>query len=217
MNAIELKPVPFHGDTLYLAEKDGEPYTPAKTFCDNLGLSWQPQHRKLLTAPKRWSVTMMMIETAAGPREAVFIKVRKLPAWLLSIDPRKCAPAVRERLELYQEECDEVLYRYWKDGFAANPRVADPEPSIPASAMLALQGEVIALQRFKLRVFEEGWKPRPRKASAPVKMTNEIAARCYDLHAKGESLRGIARITGISETQLSYFFRHRPSLPFHQN
>jgi hypothetical protein len=158
---------------------------------------------------------MMTIETPAGPRDAVFIKVRKLPSWLQSIDPQKCAPEIRPRLELYQEESDEVLYQYYKKGFAVNPRLADaPDASIPLNAMISLQAEVITLQRFKLRVFEEGWKPRPRKATNPTKMTNELAARCYDLRAEHKSLREIARITGVSEATLSHFFRYRPNLPF---
>ncbi len=80
--------------------------------------------------------------------------------------------------------------------------------------LVQLQGEVINLQRFKLTVLEERWKPSRRKNGTPVHMTNELAARCYDLRAARKSLREIALTTGISEAQLSYFFRHRPSLPF---
>lgn len=49
--------------------------------------------------------------------------LRKLPDWLATIDPgRVKSPEVRERVIQYQNECDDVLRRYWDDGIAVNPR-----------------------------------------------------------------------------------------------
>lgn len=44
--------------------------------------------------------------------------VRKLPAYLASINPKKVCPELRERVELYQEECDDALWNYWTKGHA---------------------------------------------------------------------------------------------------
>jgi Zn-dependent oligopeptidase len=47
-------------------------------------------------------------------QDTVCIPFRKLAAWLYSISPNKVAPALRDKIVQYQEECDEVLWRYWK-------------------------------------------------------------------------------------------------------
>ena len=45
--AETLTPVPFHGDTLYLLEHQGEPYVPVRPICEALGLEWERQRKKL--------------------------------------------------------------------------------------------------------------------------------------------------------------------------
>ena len=61
--------------------------------------------------------------------------VRKLPAWLNSINPKKVRPELRERIELYQAECDDALWNYWMRGKAerptASPLNATASPSTP--------------------------------------------------------------------------------------
>lgn len=124
----QLMSVPFQGDTLFLVEHNGEPYAPVKPYCENLGLAWQPQAQKLQSHSRRWSITILVIVAADGKRrEMLCLPLRKFPAWLNSIDVRKTKPELRAKLERYQEECDEVLWRYWNDGRAENPRTAaDP-------------------------------------------------------------------------------------------
>ncbi len=42
-----LLPVAFHGDTLYLVEHNGEPFTPIRPICEAIGVAWQPQQRSI--------------------------------------------------------------------------------------------------------------------------------------------------------------------------
>ena len=44
---ITLIPVPFRGDTLYLAQHRGESYVPMRPLVGGMGLAWQAQRRKL--------------------------------------------------------------------------------------------------------------------------------------------------------------------------
>lgn len=109
-----LVPVPFHNETVYYIEKDGEQYIPVKPIVENLGLNWEPQHRKLVSAQNRWSMIMMIIVAADGKnRDMVCIPLRKLASFLASINPDKVREDLREKLIQYQNECDEVLYKYW--------------------------------------------------------------------------------------------------------
>ena len=118
-------PVPFYGDTLFCVEHNGEPFTPAKPITEALGLTWVPQFRKLRDNFERWGIIIMIIPTASGMQEILCLPLRKLPAWLLSIHPNKVKPELREKLIRYQNECDDVLWKYWTG--QAVPGRAEPE------------------------------------------------------------------------------------------
>lgn len=49
--------------------------------------------------------------------------LRKLPGWLSGIEAGKVkSPEARAEVLQYQNECDDVLWQYWNDGVAINPR-----------------------------------------------------------------------------------------------
>lgn len=122
----ELSPVPFHGDTIFCVTIENQPYTPAKPIIINIGLDWQAQATKLRNNKERWGVVIIAIPSESGDQETTCIPVRKLPAFLASINPKKVKPELRERIELYQAECDDALWNYWMNGKAERPT---PEPS----------------------------------------------------------------------------------------
>ena len=110
-----LLPVSFHSDTVFLTEYEGQPYVPLRPIVENLGLAWKPQFSKLKANLKRWSCVTIKV-TQVGDiqrREVVCIPLKKFFAFLLSIEPSKVKPEIRDRVEMYQTECDEVLWRHW--------------------------------------------------------------------------------------------------------
>ena len=124
--------ISFHGAELYLIEQNGQPYTPMKPIVEGMGLAWQPQHRKLAGNEARWGITIMVIPLQGGSesetplggvQKMLAMPLRKLPGWLATIDPGRVKSEVaRARVIQYQNECDDVLWQYWNDGFAINPR-----------------------------------------------------------------------------------------------
>ena len=118
MNLNTLLPVPFRKDVIFLTTSNGEPYTSMRPIVENMGLAWQVQHRKLTSNAKRWGVTIMVTPSESGSQETLCMPVRKLPAFLSTINPKKVRPEIREKIELYQEECDDALWDYWTKGQA---------------------------------------------------------------------------------------------------
>lgn len=129
--------VPFHGANLCVIEHNAQPYTPMKPIVTAMGLDWASQFRKVAANEARWGVLNMrmplativdstMVGAADGKsRELTCIPVRKVAAWLTTIEPGKVKnPEVRARVIQYQNECDDALWQYWNDGIAVNPRVA---------------------------------------------------------------------------------------------
>lgn len=118
--------VPFHGAELYVVEHDKQPYTPMKPIVEGIGVSWQGQHEKLSANQDRWGIKNILIPSTTGNQEMICLPLRKLPGWLMTIQPNKIKKDdVRERVIQYQNECDDVLWKYWTEGIAVNPRTGD--------------------------------------------------------------------------------------------
>lgn len=115
----QLSPVTFHGDTIFCIDYQNQPFTPMRPIVENMGLAWQAQAAKLTANKERWTVTMIVTVAQDGiEREMLSMPVRKLPAWLNSINPKKVRPELRPKIELYQAESDDALWNYWMKGRA---------------------------------------------------------------------------------------------------
>lgn len=125
----QLAPVTFHGDTIFCLTYGNQPYTPAKPIVENLGLGWASQSQKLNSNKARWGVTIIVIPSESGEQQMLCLPVRKLPAYLSSINPKKVRPELRAKIELYQAESDDALWNYWMNGRAER---AKAEPVIPS-------------------------------------------------------------------------------------
>ena len=117
-----LSSVDFHGDTIFCIDYQNQPFTPMRPIVENMGLAWQSQAAKLNANKERWTVTMIVTVAQDGiEREMLSMPVRKLPAWLNSINPKKVREELRPKIELYQAESDDALWNYWMNGRAERP------------------------------------------------------------------------------------------------
>jgi hypothetical protein len=132
---IVLSPIHFHGDTIFCCTYQNQPYTPMKPIVENMGLDWQSQATKFRANKERWGVVIIATPSKGGEQQSTCMPVRKLPAWLNSINPKKVRPELRAKIELYQNESDDALWNYWVNGRAERPcsnagrpsRRSDPE------------------------------------------------------------------------------------------
>lgn len=119
----KLMSVPFYGDTLLLVNEECTPFVAMKPIVENLGISWQGQHAKLA---EKFGSTIKIILTVGEDgrnREMICLPLRKIPAWLYSINLNKASPELREKIERYQAECDDALWDYWTKGQATRPEL----------------------------------------------------------------------------------------------
>ena len=152
-----LLPVPFHGTTLFLLEQNNEPYTPMKPIVEGMGLDWSSQFTKLKSDQKRWGsivINTIQVPGDTQSRETVMMPLRKLPGWLMTIHPTRVKPEIREKIIQYQNECDDVLWKYWSEGHVTNPRISIVTPAPPAVDPLdrTLEREPIRLEMMRLRM-----------------------------------------------------------------
>lgn len=131
-------PVPFHGNTLYLVEHNGEAYTPMKPIVEGMGLDWAAQFTKVKQRFASTIAEIAMVAEDGKQRLMTCLPLRKLPGWLYSISVNKVKPALRELVARYQTECDDVLWSYWTRGEAVNPRKTSADARTPLRAAVSM-------------------------------------------------------------------------------
>jgi phage antirepressor YoqD-like protein len=128
-NVRALAPVDFYGQALMVIDRDGDPYVAMRPIVEGMGLAWQPQHRKLTDDSDRWGITMMVTPSQGGEQTTIFMPLRKLTGWLMTLQPSRMEGVVADRVLLYQRECDDALWSYWTKGVAVNPRAVPADPT----------------------------------------------------------------------------------------
>jgi hypothetical protein len=130
-----LIPVPFRNTTLTLIDHNGEPYVAMRRLVEAMGMDWKAQFDKILRAGSRFSASVVEITTQLPGdqqnRKMICLPLRKLTGWLMTISPNKVRPELRERIQAYQAECDDALWKYWTQGHASRP-APEPAPALPA-------------------------------------------------------------------------------------
>ena len=109
----QIIPVNFHSNSLFIVNHNEQPYTPMKQIVEGMGLRWQAQHRKLTSNAKQWGIIKMVIPSVDPNNEAICLPLRKLFGWLRTISPNKVKPELKQQVEIYQNECDDVLWSHW--------------------------------------------------------------------------------------------------------
>ncbi|MFJ3114946.1 phage antirepressor N-terminal domain-containing protein [Pseudomonas protegens] len=139
-----LMTVPFHGTNLFIVEHHDEPFVPMRPIVEGMGMAWQPQHRKLVDRFEA-CITHMVTQLPGDDqaREVVCLPLKKLPAWMYSVNPKKVEERIRQTIIDYQAECDDALWAYWNEGHAVNPRA-----QLPAANDSAVEFAKLALEHL---------------------------------------------------------------------
>lgn len=159
--------VPFHGNTLFVVDYEGCPFTPMKPIAEGMGVSWQGQHEKLKANITRWGIKEILMPSAGGDQSMTCMPLRKLPGWLMTIYPNKVKAESREAIIKYQNECDDVLWEYWTKGQATHPQYAlrdlRSKKALPGGLTLDQQDAIKALVRSRVEAL-----PKERQGGAAI-------------------------------------------------
>lgn len=141
-----LSPVQFHDSILFVINRNNEPYTPMKPIVEGMGLNWASQTAKLNANKERWGIAMIATPSASGDQQTLCMPVRKLPAFMASINPKKVREELRERIRLYQDECDNALWDYWTKGQATRRGWKPGQKALPPSPPAQQFDEAVFLE-----------------------------------------------------------------------
>lgn len=114
----EIMTTKFHGVEIYAAMVDGMVYVALKPITDGMGLSWHGQLERAKRDPiLREGIRVIRIPfPRGGTQSAVGLLLKYVNGWLFKIESRRIKDQiVRERVQVYQRECYDVLYRHFSD------------------------------------------------------------------------------------------------------
>lgn len=98
-------PVFFHNE---------KPYVVMKPICENIGLDWRSQLKRIKrNQVLNQGVVMMTTPSVKGDQDSVALPLGMLNGWLLGVDANKVRPEIKDTLIKYQLECYDVLYQHF--------------------------------------------------------------------------------------------------------
>lgn len=120
MNTITT--IDFNGQPLITIEQDGIHYTAVKPICENIGLNWDAQ-RKRISRDDVLSegAVIMTAPSKGGNQEMLCLPIDYLNGWLFGVDAKRVNPGIKDALIQYKKDCYKVLHDYWHTGSAIHP------------------------------------------------------------------------------------------------
>lgn len=129
MSNTKLETIQFHNQQLIVLNHQDKPYIAMKPVCENIGLDWAAQLKRI----KRHqvlssSMVMMTTPSKQGLQEYVCLPISMINGWLFGIETSRVKPEIRATLEQYQLECFDVLYNHFMPKVAQQfPNTISPE------------------------------------------------------------------------------------------
>lgn len=106
-----------------LGDDKGQPLVPIRALCDAIGTVYGEEFARLKADRRLGALTATLRTDAGEPVSVVCVPLTKLHAFLYTMNPDALDPVSRGRLELFQDECVDVLSDYWNKGIAINDRI----------------------------------------------------------------------------------------------
>jgi hypothetical protein len=131
---MEFNAIPQMLDVLraQTVERDGETYVVLESVCRTLGLDWTSEYLELAANPARWHAATIAVPPGDGPARSMgCLRLRKLPGWLMEIDPSRVRAEIAGWLLEFQAEGLRALQAHWDKGIATRlPAVPPPDGDV---------------------------------------------------------------------------------------
>lgn len=127
----EVCKVDFHGNEITAVNKDGKQYVAMRPIAKAMGLDWKSQYRSITRDPVLNSVVVNLTTTGVDGKnyEMICLPLDYLNGWLFKIDSKRYEHdfARFNTIVTYQQKCYRVLFDYFHNGGAVNPRATDAQ------------------------------------------------------------------------------------------
>ena len=171
-----IQTINFNNQQLLTVEKDGIKYVAVKPICENLGLDWDSQRKRIdrneiLNSTK---VIMTVVAEDGKNREMVCLPIDYINGFLFGIDTSRVSEEVRPVVLYYQKECYRVLFEFWNKPKEQEPtKPVEPAP-LPGSFRDKMEAVLMSIDRLKV-------KGKPKEALI-VSATEKVTGIKLDYH-----------------------------------
>jgi len=104
-----------------LGDDKGQPMVPIRSLCDAIGTVYGDEFARL-RSDRRLGAYSIRLRAETDPVDIVCVPLTKLHAFLYTMNPDALDSVARAKLEMFQDECVDVLNDYWNKGIAINDR-----------------------------------------------------------------------------------------------
>ncbi|MCP4419739.1 MAG: hypothetical protein GY805_24270 [Chloroflexi bacterium] len=188
LTPTEQKSVLFRDDKITAVIVNGRVYVPLRSICNNLGVAWPAQRKRILRDAVLSEEMTPVIVTITGTGQKVetqCLPLEYLNGWLFGINASRVADAVRPSLIAYQKECYTVLYEATQDGRLTTDSDADIEALLqqdsPAAQAYQIAMAVVRMARQQL-VMEAQMVEYGRVQDAHAERLDELEAAVGGKH-----------------------------------
>ena len=138
--------VKFNNQQVPVFMQGDKPYVLMKPICENIGLDWNSQKKRInRNAVLSKGKVMMTSPSNGGDQEYIALPLGMLNGWLMGVDANKVKPEIKDTLIKYQLECYDVLYQHFM-----------PKPRKPIDLSVYVSKESYEAQALKFhRVFRQ--------------------------------------------------------------
>lgn len=108
--------IDFYGNSIVAVLKEGVPHVAMKPICENIGLQWEAQLKRMRRTPVLETCMSIMDMQMPGDdqhREYAFLPLEMLNGWLFGVDVNRVKPELKDKLVRYQKECYGVLFKHF--------------------------------------------------------------------------------------------------------
>lgn len=176
----QVQNISFHGQTVPVFTKNNQHYVAMKPICENIGLDWVSQHKKIQRNTILHSGMVMMTIPATDGKsyETTCLPIEYLNGWLFGVDAKRVKPEIRERLLTYQRECFRVLNAHFNPP-AQKPAAPAAKPAPPLPSREDLMQLIFVYETRMAEV--HGWQHRHQQTDwYERKFCKQPAQATYD-------------------------------------
>ena len=153
MNANQI--IKFNKQDIPVFFHNNKPYVAMKPICENIGLDWVSQHKRIQRnhVLNSTMVIMTIVAQDGKKREMITLPIGYLNGWLMGIDVNKVKPEIKDTLIKYQLECFDVLYNHFM------PKVAAAHPNtITLEQQQAIKDAVLRKAQRDKRTYQSVYR-----------------------------------------------------------
>lgn len=218
MSNTKLETIQFHSQQLIVLNHQNKPYVAMKPVCENIGLDWAAQLKRIKRHQVlRSGMVIMTTPSKQGLQEYVCLPISMINGWLFGIETSRVKPEIRATLEQYQLECFDVLYSHFM------PKVAQQYPNT-----ISLEQQQQIQQAVNERVYRTGERHQaiytklhqqfkiPRYQDLPVNKFEEAIKWLGGIHSRSglseEDLYKLSRLYCITDRMHHFICLITPAL-----